>query len=635
MAKDRRPSRKSPLRPPSIAEDILHAVQTIVVVANRTGQIVYASEGIATVLGYAPEEMLGEGWWTKVHRPDRMSSALRREQAMQEARGDIPVRLEPYTSKLYTSSGEERWILWQDAKGPGDLVIGTGNDITKLHRAEEEIESRGHDFRAIFDGASDGMLILNSDWIYNEANPGAERIFGIPAQTIVGKEHGQLLQSTIDVAALREEALDKGTVSAETEFTCPDGQKRQVEYTINANFRPGHHLIILRDITDRRALERQLAQAQRLEAIGQLAGGVAHDFNNMLTAIRGYGDLLLKKFPEGGHRRYVEGILDASERAAQTTRQLLAFSRRQVMQPKLLDLNKAIRGLIDLLAKVIGEDVELIQLLSDDVGMVLVDPGQFAQMLMNLAVNSRDAMPGGGKLIIETRSVLLDDEYVLKHIQVEAGDYAMLAVTDTGMGIPEEVRPRIFEPFFTTKPLGKGSGLGLSTVYGIAKQSGGYVWVYSEPGEGTTFKIYLPKAVSSKPNAEGSAPCVKRILLIEDDVLIRSLAATVLRDKGHEVFEAQDGSKALALCQDMNAGIDLVITDIGAPNMSGEDLMGYFAVKFPNVAVIHMSGFSLSYLNATHAVPLNSHFLAKPFTVQQLLEKVQAALEQNQGSSLE
>jgi two-component system cell cycle sensor histidine kinase/response regulator CckA len=405
-----------------------------------------------------------------------------------------------------------------------------------------------------------------------------------------------------------------------------------VEYTINANFRSGHHLIIMRDITDRRALELQLAQSQRLEAIGRLAGGVAHDFNNMLTAIRGYGDLLLKKFPEGGHRRYVEGILNASERAAQTTQQLLAFSRRQVMQPKLLDLNAAIRGLMDLLQRMIGEDVQLVTLLSEDVGEVLVDPGQFGQILMNLAVNARDAMPGGGKLIVETRSVYLNDEYILKHIQVQPGDYAMLAVTDTGTGIPVEIRPHIFEPFFTTKPQGKGSGLGLATVYGIVKQSGGYVWLYSEPGEGTTFKIYLPKAINSKKRVEDFSDVPRRILLIEDDELIRKLAATALRENGHNVLEAQDGSEALRICQDNDEALDLVITDIGAPGMSGEDLMGYFAVRFPAAAVIHMSGFSRHQLHDTHAVSPDSYFLAKPFTVQQLLERVQEALERSRES---
>lgn len=611
---------------PSLAEDVLGAVQTLVVVANGDGHIVYAAPAIERILGYKPEEVLGEGWWKLVGRGDE-SGNDRRELAAREARGEIPLRAEPYVSRLYHRSGEVRWIQWHDSKGPGDLLIGAGNDVTKLHLAEQQIESREQEFRAIFEGASDGMMIMDSRWHYLQVNASAGRIFGLQAEALAGREQGTILASTINVEHLRQKALEQGSMTGEGEFTRTDGQKRQVEYTAVANFRPGHHLIILRDITERRALENQLAQAQKLEAVGRLAGGIAHDFNNMLTAIRGYGDLLLKKFPEGGHRRYVEGIMGASERAAQTTQQLLAFSRRQVIQPKLMDLNQGVTSAIELLRRVIGEDIELVTLLSPDAGQVLFDPGQFSQVLMNLAVNARDAMPGGGKLIVETRGVYLDDEYVLKHIQVGAGDYAMLAVTDTGTGIPAEVRPHIFEPFFTTKPMGKGSGLGLSTVYGAIKQSGGFIWVYSEPGEGTTFKIYLPRTAKAQSAAGEGVMEPKTILLIEDDHLIRSLAATVLRDRGHDVWEASDGSEALALCQNSARIVDLVITDIGAPGMSGEDLMGFFAVRYPNVAIIHMSGFSQRQLQDTHVVPVNCHFLSKPFTIKQLMEKVQLALE--------
>jgi two-component system, cell cycle sensor histidine kinase and response regulator CckA len=620
------PTRFTALPSPSLAEDILNAVQTLVVVANGDGDIVYAAPAIARILGFTPEEVLGSGWWALVGRADGKPENRRRRAAL-EARGELPVQSEPYVSKLLDRAGLVHHIQWHDSKGPGDLLIGVGNDVSALHRAEQEIESRGQDFRAIFEGASDGMAILDSEWKYVDVNASIARIYGLPVEAIIGKEQGSLLFSSINVGYMRQEAVCKGRVANECEFTRADGQKRQVEFTAVANFRPGHHLLILRDTTDRRALERQLAQAQKLEAVGRLAGGVAHDFNNMLTAIQGYGDLLLKKVPEGVHRRYVEGILGAAERAAQTTQQLLTFSRRQIMQPKLMDLNEGVTAAFELLRRLIGEDIDLVTLLADDAGEVLFDPGQFSQVLVNLAVNARDAMPGGGKLIIETRSVHLDDEYVLKHVQVTPGDYAMLAVTDTGTGIPSEVRPHIFEPFFTTKPVGKGSGLGLSTVYGAVKQSGGFIWVYSEPGEGTTFKVYLPKPNSVQLSAAEDPQLAKMILLIEDDRLIRSLAATVLRDKGHEVWEAKDGSEALTLCQNSERIIDLVITDIGAPGMSGEDLMGFFAVRYPNVAIIHMSGFSQQKLLETKALPPNCYFLAKPFTVRQLMEKVQVALE--------
>ncbi len=625
-------TRSATLPSPSLAEDILNAVQTLVVVANGDGDIVYAAPAITRILGFRPEEVLGSGWWELIERKDG-NPAERRRRAAMEARGELPPKSAPYISKLYDRGGKLHYIQWHDAKGPGDLLIGAGNDVTALHRAEQEIESRGRDFRAIFEGASDGMAILDSDWNYVEVNAAAARIYGLAVEEIVGKEQGSLLASTVNVGYMRQEAIIKGRVASECEFTRSDGQKRQVEFNVVANFRPGRNLIILRDITERRALERQLAQAQKLEAVGRLAGGVAHDFNNMLTAIRGYAELLLKKTNESAQRRYVDGILGASERAAQTTQQLLAFSRRQIIQPKLMELNQGVNAAIQLLQRLIGEDIELVTLLAPDAGEVLFDPGQFSQVLVNLAVNARDAMPGGGKLIIETRSVYLDDEYVLKHIQVTPGGYAMLAVTDTGTGISPEIRPHIFEPFFTTKPVGKGSGLGLSTVYGAVKQSGGFVWVYSEPGEGTTFKIYLPKQNSVQLSCEEGSAVAKRILLIEDDRLIRSLAATVLRDKGHEVWEAEDGSEALTLCQNSDRLVDLVITDIGAPGMSGEDLMGFFAVRYPNVAIIHMSGFSKQQLLDTKVLHPNCYFLAKPFTVRQLMETVQVALERRPKES--
>jgi PAS domain S-box-containing protein len=616
----------APLPSPSLAEDILNAVYTLVIVSNGEGNVVYAAPAINRILGFTPAEVLGQGWWELVRIVDDNPSD-RRIQAAMAARGEVPVTAKPYVSKLLDRAGNVHYIQWQDSKGPGDLLIGAGNDVTALRRAEEEIESRGQDFRAIFQGASDGMAILDSDWNYVDVNSAATQIYGLSVDGIVGKEHGTLLFSTINVGYLRQEVLRKGRLTGECEFTRADGEKRQVEYNAVADFRPGHHLIILRDITERRALERQLAQAQKLEAVGRLAGGVAHDFNNMLTAIRGYGDLLLKKSPEGVHRRYIEGILGAAERAAQTTRQLLAFSRRQIMQPKLMDINKGVTAATDLLQRLIGEDIELVTQLDENAGDVLFDPGQFSQVLVNLAVNARDAMPSGGKLIIETRNLHLDDEYVLKHIQVTAGDYVMLAVTDTGTGIPAEVRPHIFEPFFTTKPMGKGSGLGLSTVYGAVKQSGGFIWVYSEPGEGSTFKIYLPTPTAIQLTASEEPHVAKRVLLIEDDRLIRNLAATVLRDKGHEVWEAKNGSEALTLCEESDKTLDLVITDIGAPGMSGEDLMGFFAVRYPNVAIIHMSGFSQQQLLSTKVLPPNCYFLSKPFTVRQLMEKIQIALD--------
>lgn len=619
-------SQSPPFPSPTLAEDILQAIQTLVVVLNGDGHAVYVSPSIERILGFSVSDVMGERYFDVVRTSDMPSRLRQREELSRAARGEISVP-PPYTCKLLTVSGEERFILWQDAKGPGDLLIGAGQDITELRKAEEEAASRDAEFRAIFEASSDGMLILNSDWVYLKANPAACQIFGLVSEAVIGQVHGTLLRSSVSVKEVRQRAIAEGGFTSEAVFQRIDGASRQVEYSIVPFFRENHHLIIMRDTTERRSLEMQLSQAQKLEAIGRLAGGVAHDFNNMLTAIRGYGELLLKNHPEGRSRRYVEGILGASERAAQTTHQLLAFSRRQVLVPKLLDINSAVSETLDLLMRVIGEDVQLTTILSPDTGSILVDPGQFSQVLMNLAVNSRDAMPKGGKLIIETRCVYLTDDYVLKHIQVKAGKYVMLAVTDTGLGISPETREHIFEPFFTTKPQGEGTGLGLSMVYGIVKQSGGYVWVYSEPGEGSTFKIYFPQAQATTASAERvSKDAPLNVLVIEDDEVLRLLTATVLREHGHTVREAIDGSGFLKDCESITEPIDLVITDVTSPGMSGEDLMGYFAVKHPNAAIIHMSGFPQAQL-AGSQIPNKAFFLAKPFTVKELLQIVEQVVE--------
>ena len=617
-----------PLPSPSLAEDILHVIQTIVFVVDGNGQIVFVSASSERVFGFKSEQLLGNGFFELVQSCDGQDRKQRQADLAQIALGKVPPPPRPYASCLLAKSGEPRWILWHDSKGPGDLLIGAGQDITDLRRAEDELNRREAEFRAIFERSSDGMMILDTKWHYVEVNPAACRIWGLKAEDVLAREQGTVPKSNDDISHLRAKAEEGIEYSAEVEFQRPDGDTRTLDLSVVPNFREGHHLIVMRDITDRRRLEMQLAQAQKLEAVGRLAGGVAHDFNNMLTAIRGYAELLTRNLDDNSpQRRYVNGVLNAAEHAAQTTQRLLAFSRRQVLQPKLIPVNNAVTEMIDLLRRVIGEDIELITLLAPDAGEILVDPGQFGEILMNLAVNSRDAVPGGGRLLIETRNVHLDDDYQLKHAQVHPGDYVMVAVTDTGTGIPPEVKAHIFEPFFTTKPMGKGSGLGLSTVYGIVKQSGGYVWVYSEPGEGTTFKLYFPKHTAGDVELVQQTRGPKNILVIEDDEVIRKLTCTVLRGLGHTVVDEIDGRKALAACESFQGAFDVIITDVSAPGMSGEDLMGFFAVRYPKAAIIHMSGFPLERLRASHAVPADAVFLPKPFTANELIEILSQVLE--------
>ena len=381
--------------------------------------------------------------------------------------------------------------------------------------------------------------------------------------------------------------------------------------------------------------EERLRQSQKLEAIGQLAGGIAHDFNNLLTAINGYSDLTLRRLPaEDPLRHNVEEIKKAGDRAASLTRQLLAFSRKQVLQPKVLDLNSAISELERMLGRLIGEDIELRTMLEPELGRVKADPGQLEQVIMNLAVNARDAMPQGGKLTIETENVSLGEEYAGKHIAVIPGRYVMLAVTDTGKGMDEETKARIFEPVFTTKDLGKGTGLGLSTVYGIVKQSGGNIWVYSELGRGTTFKIYLPRVDEGAAEYKLRAVSQKAfqgtetILLAEDEEMVRKLASQVLGMYGYQVLESANGGAALLMCERHSGPIHLLLTDVVMPEMSGRDVADRLAQLRPEMKVLYMSGYTDNAIVHQGVLNVGAYFIQKPFSPVVLGQKVRQVLDE-------
>ncbi|HET7321654.1 MAG TPA: ATP-binding protein, partial [Longimicrobiaceae bacterium] len=376
---------------------------------------------------------------------------------------------------------------------------------------------------------------------------------------------------------------------------------------------------LVREAAERKQLEEQLVQSQKMEAVGRLAGGVAHDFNNLLTAIKGHLEFLLEGLPAGSDAREdAEGIGDAADRAAQLTRQLLALSRRQVLQPRVLDLNQTVQEMEKMLHRVIGEDISLSSHTEPALGHVEADPGQLTQVLLNLVVNSRDAMPQGGQLTISTANVELDDEYVRGKVRVEPGGYVMLAVSDTGTGMDAETRARIFEPFFTTKEMGKGTGLGLSTVYGIVQQSGGHVWVYSEPGHGTTFKIYLPRvdAPLSTDAAPEAAMATGRetVLLAEDDPAVRVLARRGLEHAGYRVLEADGGEAALALAEEHDGPIHLLLSDVVMPGIGGRELAERLQERREGVAVLFMSGYTDDAILRHGMLNEGTPFLEKPFT---------------------
>ena len=390
---------------------------------------------------------------------------------------------------------------------------------------------------------------------------------------------------------------------------------------------------VVLETTDRRHLEEQLLQAQKMEAVGQLAGGIAHDFNNILTAIKSYSELLIEDMAtDKGRVEDVKQIREAADRAAGLTRQLLAFSRQQLLRPRVLDLNTTIRDLKGMLERLIGADIEVKTRLATTIGMITADPGQIEQVLMNLIVNARDAMPGGGTIDIETSNVELDDNYVRTHASTQPGPYVMLAVSDTGQGMSRETQTRAFEPFFTTKEKGKGTGLGLSTVYGIVKQSGGSIWMYSEQGRGTTFKIYLPR-VDALADDNVVAPVLnglgghETILLVEDEDSVREVASRILQRQGYSVVEARNGKEALREFGERGREFDLIITDIVMPEMGGLELAQRVREWAPAARILFTSGYTEDAALRRSFLEPGAEFIEKPFTPARLAERARQVLD--------
>jgi PAS domain S-box-containing protein len=400
-------------------------------------------------------------------------------------------------------------------------------------------------------------------------------------------------------------------------------------------------LVLANDITERKSAEEalhrseeQLRQALKMEAVGKLAGGVAHDFNNLLTAITGHSEMCLRRLtPDNSFYNHIHQIKKAGDRAAALTRQLLAFSRKQILQPELLDLNHIVIELSKMLQRLIGEDVDLRMELAADLGKVKADPNQLEQVLMNLVVNARDAMPKGGKLTVETSNEHLDEKFADSHMSVPAGRYVMLAVTDSGCGMDAQTQARIFEPFFTTKEVGKGTGLGLATVYGIVKQSEGSIWVYSELGRGTTFKIYLPVAEGSM----GEAPATindlelsrgaETVLLVEDEEVVREMATEILRESGYLVLEAKDPNEALTLAAQYRKEIHVMLTDVVMPQMSGRELAEQLMPIRPDMKVLYMSGYTDDAIVHHGVLEEGMAFIAKPFSINALTRKIRETLD--------
>jgi PAS domain S-box-containing protein len=512
------------------------------------------------------------------------------------------------------------------------------------HAAESALRTSERRFRALVEESWDAVALFGSDGSILYGSPATTRLLGYDLGEFVGRNAMELIHpdDRAPVLVSLQEAMvaPRARVHVAARVRHKNGSWRYLEGVFtNLLDDPSVGAIVnnYRDVTDRRILEEQVMLSKKMEAIGRLAGGVAHDFNNILTAIGGYTDLLLADLPPDDPRRHdVEEIYQAAQRAGGLTQQLLAFSRRQVLQPKVINLNALVPEIEKMLRRLIGEDILFATVLHPHVGNVRADPGQIEQVIVNLAVNARDAMPDGGRLTIETRNVELDAEYAADHPTLKPGRYVLLAVTDSGVGMDEETKSRIFEPFFTTKARGKGTGLGLATVYGIVQQTGGHIWPYSEPGRGTTMRVYLPRVEAPADPVEhpgdGGPEAVggtETILVVEDEAPVRAVTRQLLERNGYTVLEAPDGPAALALV-DGAAGsrhIDLLLTDVIMPGMSGRELADKLKARRPNVRVLFMSGYTDDAVVRHGMLEPGLAYLEKPFRPPTLLKKVRGVLQ--------
>src|SRR4051794_2785371 len=504
--------------------------------------------------------------------------------------------------------------------------------------AEAALRASEERFRALVENSSDALLVIDAEGRITYLSPSSERHLGWAPAQMVGRSIFDFLhpEDRELVGTRMAETLSSPgrNIVAHVRFHHADGSWRIMEgIGVNRLFDPAVAGIVVnaRDITERRKLEEQLRQAQKLEAVGQLAGGVAHDFNNLLTAILGYCHLMLDDAGDSDPlRQDLLEIQAAGERAAALTRQLLAFSRRQMLQPQVLDINSVVAQLQKLLRRLINEDVELVTHLAPDLLPVTVDPASVEQILVILAVNARDAMPTGGRLTIETANVDLDETYALTHVTMAPGRYVMLAVSDSGEGMDAATRARVFEPFFTTKEQGRGSGLGLATVYGMVRQSAGYIWVYSEPAHGTVFKVYLPvtQTAAAQPTTDkvSSFRGSETVLLVEDEDAVRALAREVLRRHGYVVLEARHGVDALRVAERHPDAIHLLITDVVMPHMGGRELGLRLSAVRPAIRTLFMSGYTHHALLPADLTP-GAEFIHKPFTPELLARRVRRILD--------
>jgi PAS domain S-box-containing protein len=619
---------------------------------DATGATTYANARMCEMLGYPADEMVGRTMF------DFMAPAAAFEARTLFARRQRGIS-EMHEFTFRRRDGSELFVLLStspfvgaDGEFTGALAMAT--DITARRSVEQALRESEARFRHVVANAP-GMVyqfVYRADGTkgYTFVSEGVRALFGVePAAALEDSEALLRIVHPEDREALRLKArgvaLESGDFRWEGRVVLASGEERLIEVAARDQRMADGSVVsdgLVVDVTERRQLEAQLRQSQKMEAVGRLAGGVAHDFNNLLTVIKASTTFLLEELdPADPRREDARHVADAADRAAGLTRQLLAFSRKQRLEPTVLHIDAVVENLRPLLARLIGEDVEVQVQLAASAGSVMADVGQLEQVLINLAINARDAMPDGGRLTIETLEVTIDERTALAYGRREqcavlAGSYVMLGVSDTGTGMSPEVRARIFEPFFTTKEVGKGTGLGLSTVYGIVQQSGGHVWVYSEPGHGTVFKLYFPRleaaaTASLKRTGESPAGGTETVLLVEDEESVRQLARRILERQGYRVLESRNGREALAQATAFGDQIHLILTDVVMPELSGRGLIERLTAVRPNAAVIYMSGYADDEVLRRGMLEPGSMFIQKPFNPSALLRLVREALDHRHG----
>jgi PAS domain S-box-containing protein len=614
----------------------------LVTILSPDGTITYVSDSAERIVGYSPADLVGSNLLEYLDEShiDLLRGLLRTN--------GKPSAAGPIEFSIRRADGS---LVWLEAVGTNLLsdatirgIVLNARDVSERKRADRELRESEERYRDLFDNASDlvcmvapdgSLLYVNQAW-QDGTGYGEDEIGRMHLIDIVHPDSRAYYNEVLE-RVLKGERLDH----VELVFVPKAGTPITVEGNLSCTFKDAQPAVvrgIYRDVTERKRVEEHLRRAERMQAAGKLAGGVAHEVNNMMTGVIGFSEFVLRSFEADDPRRAdIEEVIKAGTRAADVTRQLLAFTRQQFLRPQIIQINTVVREMEKMLRRSLGEDKLLELRLSPEAGEIRADRGQLEQVLINLVLNARDALVEQGRVTVETTTADWDETYASRHSGVELplGRYVMLAVSDTGCGMDADIRERIFEPFFTTKPIGQGTGLGLSTVYGIVKQSGGYVWVYSEPGEGSVFKVYLPQARTMQPveiipePAEAPKRGSEIILVIEDEDIVRNLACRGLRDHGYSVIEARNGAQALRYVRDHPGGVDLIISDVVMPEMGGREFGQSLALLHPEMPILYMSGYTGEDIVQRGLLDAGAPFQQKPFTPAAIAIKVRSLLDQH------